>query len=251
MKKESGITIISLVVTIIIMLLLVGITVGFISGDNGLITRVVESIKVGKIEEYRDVIELDRAGTEVKSGIRDLTDKEYMDDYEEEIRDDAENGNLKDSSVRRRDDDTVRVVTPEGYVFDATREGVEYVGKQGEVELPPEITGGETEDGEIKEGNTRFEYKPSGWTNGSVEVTIITTVNTEGFTMQYSIGNMKSWKDYKGPITITENGQKIYARLINRLDESKGYATGTVLNIDKLEPNEPTYAETHTSESIV
>ena len=238
MKKEKGITIIALVVTIIIMLLLAGISIGFLSGDNGLITKVVESIEVGKIEEYRDVIELDRAGTEVQAGIRDLTNKEYMDNYEGEIRSDSKDGNLKDSSVRRKDDDTVRVVTPEGYVFDATKDGVEYVGKQGEDGniLPPEITGGETEGGEIKEGNTKFKYDPSGWTNGNVEVSIETTVNTEGFTMLYAVDNMEIWRNYTGPITITEYGQRIYAKLVNELDESRGYATGTVLNIDRKAP---------------
>ena len=60
MRKENGITIIALVVTIIILLLLAGISIGFLTGDGGLITKVADSIETSKIKEYRDVIELDK-----------------------------------------------------------------------------------------------------------------------------------------------------------------------------------------------
>lgn len=42
MKRENGITLISLVVTIVVMLILAGITIDATIGDNGLITSAEE-----------------------------------------------------------------------------------------------------------------------------------------------------------------------------------------------------------------
>ena len=42
MKRENGITLISLVVTIVVMMILAGITIDATIGDNGLITSAEE-----------------------------------------------------------------------------------------------------------------------------------------------------------------------------------------------------------------
>ena len=42
MKRENGITLISLVVTIVVMMILAGITIDATIGDNGLITSAKE-----------------------------------------------------------------------------------------------------------------------------------------------------------------------------------------------------------------
>ena len=43
MKKEKGITLISLVITIIILLILAGVTIATLTGNNGLLTKVGET----------------------------------------------------------------------------------------------------------------------------------------------------------------------------------------------------------------
>ena len=43
MKKNKGITLIALVITIIILLILASITVATLTGDNGIITKAIEA----------------------------------------------------------------------------------------------------------------------------------------------------------------------------------------------------------------
>lgn len=49
LKKNGGITLIALVVTIIVLLILAGITIAMLTGDNGIITRTNDS-KMSQIE---------------------------------------------------------------------------------------------------------------------------------------------------------------------------------------------------------
>ena len=42
-KKEKGITLIALVITIIVLLILAGVTISALSGDNGILTRAKEA----------------------------------------------------------------------------------------------------------------------------------------------------------------------------------------------------------------
>ena len=59
MKRENGITLISLVVTIVVMMILAGITIDATIGDNGLLTAVEkqnEKIKDSKAEAQAQVL---------------------------------------------------------------------------------------------------------------------------------------------------------------------------------------------------
>ena len=42
-KGESGITLIALVITIVVLLILAGVTIATLTGDNGIITRANEA----------------------------------------------------------------------------------------------------------------------------------------------------------------------------------------------------------------
>ena len=61
MKKERGITLIALVVTIIILIILAGISINLVLGDNGIITiakKAKENIELAKVEEETKLNEL-------------------------------------------------------------------------------------------------------------------------------------------------------------------------------------------------
>lgn len=58
MKKESGITLIALVVTIIVLLILAGITVAALTGDNGLIGKSSDAKKATEISEGKEQLEI-------------------------------------------------------------------------------------------------------------------------------------------------------------------------------------------------
>ena len=54
MNKENGITLISLVITIIVLLILAGVTVATLIGDNGLIGKSGEAKRETEIAEEKE-----------------------------------------------------------------------------------------------------------------------------------------------------------------------------------------------------
>lgn len=58
MKNTRGITLISLVITIIILIILAGISLSVLYGENGLLTKVQESSQTHEIEYYKEKIKL-------------------------------------------------------------------------------------------------------------------------------------------------------------------------------------------------
>ena len=83
MKRENGITLISLVVTIVVMMILAGITIDATIGDNGLLTAVEkqnEKIKDSNAEAQAQVL-LMKASEENEANINynDLAEKMVQD----------------------------------------------------------------------------------------------------------------------------------------------------------------------------
>ena len=61
MKKEKGVTLVALVVTIIVLIILAGISINLVLGDNGIITiakKAKENTELAKIEEETELNEL-------------------------------------------------------------------------------------------------------------------------------------------------------------------------------------------------
>lgn len=61
MNNQKGVTLVSLVVTIIVLIILAGISINLILGDNGIITvakKAKENIELAKIEEEKELNEL-------------------------------------------------------------------------------------------------------------------------------------------------------------------------------------------------
>ena len=152
-----------------------------------------------------------------------------MDRYEEEIKKD---NTFKEAEVTREDDETIKVVTKEGYIFKVTEEKTEYLGKGEAVEPEPE------EPPVYEEGYIAFSYNPTTMTKNDVQVTITKNVE-EDYKIEYSKYDTNNWEEYTGPVNMEKNGA-IYARLKNNSGSSESYATGDVKNIDKLAPNEAT-----------
>ncbi len=61
MKKESGITLIALVITIIVLLILAGVTIAMLTGENGLLSRATSTTVAQKVAEAKDNASLDVA----------------------------------------------------------------------------------------------------------------------------------------------------------------------------------------------
>ena len=59
LKKNKGITLIALVITIIVLLILAGVTIATLTGDNGILTRASEASKESEITSVKEQAQLD------------------------------------------------------------------------------------------------------------------------------------------------------------------------------------------------
>ncbi len=94
-NREKGITLIALVITIIVLLILAGVTIATLTGENGIITRVVEASeeteKANLIEQVQmDILEKqaeNQDGSISKEEFKEILEK-YFDNVPEELPDD-------------------------------------------------------------------------------------------------------------------------------------------------------------------
>ena len=68
LKEKQGITLIALIITIIVLLILAGISIAMLAGDNGILTRTKSSKQISEIagikEEIKTEIIAEQAGNE-------------------------------------------------------------------------------------------------------------------------------------------------------------------------------------------
>ena len=102
-KKAKGITLISLVITIIILLILAGVTLSLTLGDNGIITQAQKAKEAQEIAAIKEDIQLAILDKELEKGGTGLTEEEL-----EEI--------LKDYGEIQEDGNTIK--TDDGYEID-------------------------------------------------------------------------------------------------------------------------------------
>ena len=72
MKNQKGITLIALVVTIVVLLILAGVAIAMLRGDNGILTKATTAASETKIAEAREAI---------NNAINELTTQYYDDKY--------------------------------------------------------------------------------------------------------------------------------------------------------------------------
>lgn len=70
MKNNKGITLIALVITIIVLLILAGVSIAMLTGDNGILTKATESTKATDLAEVLERVnmELDAQMTNAMAG---------------------------------------------------------------------------------------------------------------------------------------------------------------------------------------
>ena len=73
LKSKKGITLIALVITIIILILLAGVTIGILGGENGIINKAKESKRIQKIAEIKEKIGLELMSAETDATLRGET----------------------------------------------------------------------------------------------------------------------------------------------------------------------------------
>ena len=235
-KQERAITLIALVITIIVILILAGISIATLTGENGIINKANVAKEESKKAEYKEELELIGLGLQVEDGINNLSTKDFMDKYQDEIR---RNKKFNESKVKRTNDETIIVKTKEGYVYKITKTKVDLIGKQGET-TPPDL----------KDSDIEGVCNPSDWTNGEVKVTVkVNNKELSKYTIKYSLDGKTNWRTYTGPIAFKDNGS-LFVRVENELLEFGGATTVNIANIDRLAPKQFVPTATSTTKSI-
>lgn len=78
-KENTGITIIALVVTIIVLIILAGVSTNLLLGNNGIITRAKQGSEEYKISEILEKLELEKSNLVIIKEDKIETVKEYID----------------------------------------------------------------------------------------------------------------------------------------------------------------------------
>ena len=220
---EKGITLVSLVITIMILLILSLVVVFFVFGKGSLIENAKNAVEKMKISNYQETIEIIRAELEIERYKDGLSSKEFMDRFEEKLK---ENDTFKNSVITREEELIIKIKTEEGYIFEVTEQDTKYLGQREEV---PDLIEGK---------NVIFTYSPSEWTKNEVKVDI--TVKEQGYIVQYSEdGN--SWNEYTEQTElVTNKNNKVYhVRLLDEITgQVGGIATANVSNIDTIAPKD-------------
>ena len=137
-KREGAIALVALVISIIVILILAGISIQTLMGENGIINKASIAKEESKKKEYKEELEIIGIDLEEKEGIN-LSSEEFMEKYKEKIVADAMFEGAKLNGPIDEDGTIVIIVkTKEGYVYKVTRNKVEYIDKIEET-TPPTI----------------------------------------------------------------------------------------------------------------
>ena len=129
-KNEKAITIIALVITIIVLLILAGISIVTLTGQNGIIRKASESKEQNLIKSYEEQLDLIWQGVKVENIDKNLTYQELLEVAKRKIEEDKNFEGAKVEIV----DDIIVVTVKEGYIFHIIEGKAQWVGKEGEGE---------------------------------------------------------------------------------------------------------------------
>ena len=187
-QRNQGITLIALIITIIVLLILAGITITTLTGNNGILNKVNNANEETKKKEYEEVLKIIGNGLKPDQVIYNWDSKTYLDEFEQQI---PKEEIFQEANINRKNEETIIVITKEGYVYKITEEKIEFIGKQAENDQP-----------KLEESNIIFSYHPSPaekpWTNQEVKVSITSLIEIKDeYELQYSLDNGISWNKYR------------------------------------------------------
>lgn len=226
-NKIEGVTLIALVVTIVVLLIIAGISINMITSDNGIIDKSQSAKGETEKASEQEVLEV----SVIQAMELDRQGKIQYDNLKKEL--DNNIGNQKYSLIENYD----------GFIVTFTKSSRKYViDEDGNIK---EYEKSDTDTPDLQEKYFEFTITPSTLTKEDVKVEAKSKLG--GYTLQYSLDKI-DWKEYSLPITMEQNGE-IYFRLWNG-NTAGGYLVKKVNNIDKVAPNNFTPETTSTSNSI-
>lgn len=204
-KENKGITLIALVITIIILLILAGVTIAMLTGENGLLKKALKAKEETEIQGYYEKIEM------IRSELR-LNNPNYepptLQQMQEEFKINQQSW-VKRAEIKKPEEvyekvETLELQTNEGYIFHINTNGTSYVGKD------------KVRDMSALEKLDALELEEVGpGKNGGKLVKITDKSEKDYYEIEYQIGSTEGkWTKIKSGETVDVGpSQTIHARL--------------------------------------
>ncbi len=84
-SKTKGITLIALVITIIVLLLLAGVTIATITGEDGILSKAEKAATKHKTEDYKEALMMKANELKGEATINRWTADEYIENFKGEL----------------------------------------------------------------------------------------------------------------------------------------------------------------------
>lgn len=130
---QSGITLIALVITIIILIILAGISINLVLEEDGILKKVKQTEEKTLIEQYKEKIELIKLEKRIEYE-NEITLEQLKNEFDNESQMYWVN---KIEMIIDNDIDKIKLTTNDGYIFYITEETTEYKNKVNVEEVPP------------------------------------------------------------------------------------------------------------------
>lgn len=180
-KNNSGITLTALVVTIILMLILAGVTLSLTIGDDGVVNQTINAREDQAKAVYKEIISVEVAAEKIKG--TNNTQK-FLENVRTRLLAKDEFKDHKGMEIKRGN--ALYITTQEGYKFIVQNE--EVIIAEGSMVLPEDI----------KVSDIEFTKKPTVWDSKDVEITI--TTRFDKLKIEYTDDyRTEDWREYTTP----------------------------------------------------
>ena len=217
-KNENAITLIALVVTVVVLIILAGVSINAVLGDNGIIKKANQAASLTKEAEVKEAI--NRTILEFYLS----NDYETLEDF---LKAKAEDGSI--DSVTKNADGTLTVkkgdysVTVENKANSSSGSGSGSTGGS---------TGGETQTPEITVGEIKVVADSTGTGSAITEANSVYLGNTLYITFSHSITGGTTTVDKTIPYAVTKNGT--YTFTVTGTVNGKSYTKNVSVTVNQF-----------------
>ena len=215
LNNKKGITLIALVVTVIVLIILAGVSINAVLGDNGIIKKANQAASVTKEAEVKEAI--NRTILEFYL----TNDYETLEDF---LKAKAEDGSI--DSVTKNADGTLTVKKGEYSVTVENKTNSSGGSSSGG------STGGETQTPEITVGEVKVVANSNGTGSAITDAASVYLGNTLYITFSYSITGGTTTVDKTIPYAVTANGT--YTFTVTGTVNGKSYTKNVSVTVNQF-----------------
>ena len=249
-ENRTGITLIALVITIVVLLILAGVSINTLFGDNGIITSATKAGNKYKMQAIKDQIEVSKTNWELE---RVMDNTKTIGDFWETL-EKAKLINDKEADVELIENNTedgnaitkYQITTTEGYLV--------------EIVLTEKATGATITVGDIEESTSplpRIVVKELTSTSSSITIKVeVSKIENGEITYLYKLVTSETWSDpvkmtgMEATITGLETGKLYDIRIVAKNENGSKSVDKTMATGDDIAPQEPTVTFSGTTVEI-